>query len=261
VSTRESALSVAVLYPELLGTYGDSGNVVVLQRRLQWRGIPVEIVPVPLDAPVPRGCDLYLLGGGEDDAQTLALAGLRRGGGLAAAVAGGAHVFAVCAGLQLLGSSFCTDGDIVVPGLGLLDLTTGRLSRRAIGEVRVEPDPRLRLPTLTGFENHGGATRLGPTATALGIVQRGTGNGVSAPAGPGVLLDGALQGRIVATYLHGPVLARNPALADLLLERALGDELAPLPLAAVARLRAERLADAPVTRPGARSRRGAILRR
>lgn len=241
-----SALRLAVLYPELLGTYGDGGNVRVLQQRLAWRGLPIEVVRVPLGASVPRSCDLYVLGGGEDDAQTVALAGLRRGGGLADAVADGAHVFAVCAGLQLLGTSFRTGDDTATAGLGLLDLTTGRLPHRAVGEVVVTPDAGLGLPLLTGFENHGGATRLGPAASALGIVRRGIGNGgigndTSSP-GPAPRWEGAMQGRILATYLHGPVLARNPALADLLLTRVLGTELSPLRLAAVDRLRTERLA-------------------
>jgi hypothetical protein len=260
VSTSSSTLRLAVVYPELLGTYGDGGNVVVLQERLRWRGIAVEVVRVPLGVPVPRSCDLYFLGGGEDDAQTLALTALRRDGGLAGAVAARATVFAVCAGLQLLGTSFRTEGDSVVAGLGLLDLTTGRLPRRAIGEVIVRPDARLGLPLLTGFENHGGATRLGAAARALGTVQRGTGNGVPAAGRSAARVDGAMAGRILATYLHGPVLARNPALADLLLERAIGAELPPLPLAAVDRLRAERLADPARGRPGS-VRRGAILRR
>lgn len=238
-----SALRIAVLYPELLGTYGDGGNVLVLEQRLVWRGIPVEVVRVRPDSPVPGGCDLYVLGGGEDDAQTLALAALRRGGGLPGAVASGASVFAVCAGLQLLGTSYRTGTGTRQDGLGLLDLHTDRLPVRAVGEVVVRPDPGLGLPLITGYENHGGATRLGPAASPLGVVLRGQGNdgGQGAASAPGARLDGAVQGRIFATYLHGPVLARNPALADLLLERALGAALPPLDIPAVDRLRTERL--------------------
>lgn len=241
-----SALRIAVLYPELLGTYGDSGNILVLARRLAWRGLAAEVVRVHLGEPVPRGCDLYVLGGGEDDAQTVALDGLRRGGGLAGAVADGAHVFAVCAGLQLLGTSFRTGDGTSAAGLGLLDLSTDRLARRAVGEVLVAPDATLGLPLLTGFENHGGATRLGPAASPLGTVRRGTGNDGTSHGGPAPRLEGAMQGRIVATYLHGPVLARNPALADLLLQRAFGCPLPSLRLTAVERLRSERLAGSTV---------------
>ncbi len=252
-------MRLAVLYPELLGTYGDGGNVRVLQQRLAWRGLPAEVVRVNLGESVPRSCDLYVLGGGEDDAQTVALAGLRRGGGLAGAVADGAHVFAVCAGLQLLGTTFRTGEGTAAAGLGLLDLSTGRLPRRAVGEVIVAPDARLGLPLLTGFENHGGATRLGPAASALGIVRRGVGNDDPPAGDPAPRVEGAVQGRILATYLHGPVLARNPALADLLLSRVLGTELSPLRLAAVDRLRSERLAGSTLAaRPPGGLRRGRL---
>lgn len=219
--TREP-LAVALLYPELLGTYGDSGNALVLRQRLRWRGLPVRVLDVALGRPVPAAADLYVLGGGEDEAQLRALAELRASGVLTAAVERGTPVLAVCAGLQLLGRSLTGPDGTVHPGLGLLDLATGRLPRRAVGEVEVRPDAALGLPVLTGFSNHAGSTVLGPAAQPLGTVVSGPGN-----TGPGGV-DGAVQGSVLATYLHGPVLARNPALADLLLSRALGQPLAPL---------------------------------
>jgi CobQ-like glutamine amidotransferase family enzyme len=215
-------LRVAVLFPELLGTYGDGGNALVLRQRMRWRGLPVEVQEVALRDPVPASCDLYVLGGGEDEAQLQALAALRASPALARAVAAGVPVFAVCAGLQLLGTSVTTRDGSAVPGLGLLDAATGRLNVRAVGEVTARPDPELALPPLAGFTNHAGSTVLGPQARPLATVLSGHGN-----AGPGGV-EGALQGSVVATYLHGPVLARNPALADLLLARALGRALDPL---------------------------------
>lgn len=219
-----SRLRIAAIYPELLGTYGDGGNVVVLQRRLAWRGLESDVVDVGLGDDVPHECDLYVIGGGEDTAQAQALAGLRRSTGLRAAVERGTPVLAVCAGLQILGSTLRGADGVVLAGLGLLDVDTGRLEQRAVGDVVATPDPALGLPVLLGFENHAGSTRLGPDARPLAAVQSGVGNGGE----PGA--EGALQGSVVATYLHGPVLARNPALADLLLARALGTALELLDL-------------------------------
>jgi lipid II isoglutaminyl synthase (glutamine-hydrolysing) len=243
------ALRVAVLYPEVLGTYGDTGNALVLERRMAWRGLPVEVVSVPLGSAVPSTCDLYLVGGGEDAAQAVALNGLRRSAGLTDAVGRGAVVLAVCAGLQLLGTSIAGPDGTVAEGLGLLDVTTRRRAVRAVGELVAAPDPALGLPLLTGFENHGGATHLGPDARPLATVVTGVGNGGS--PGDGRAFEGAQQGSVLATYLHGPVLARNPALADLLLARALGHPLAPLETPAVEVLRAERLSAARAHHVGA----------
>lgn len=217
-------MHVAVLFPELLGTYGDGGNVLVLRQRLAWRGVAVELVPVSLRDPVPDSCDLYVLGGGEDRAQEHALEALRRSGALGRAVNRGSVVFAVCAGLQLLGSTITYRDGAVCPGLGLLDLTTTLLDHRAIGDVVAEPAADLGLPRMKGFANHAGSTVLGPAARPLAEVISGPGNS-AAEGGQ----DGARQGAVLATYLHGPVLARNPALADLVLSRVLGRPLDPLP--------------------------------
>jgi CobQ-like glutamine amidotransferase family enzyme len=232
----DSVLRVAVLYPELLGTYGDGGNGLVLQQRARWREQAVELLHVAAGEAVPAECDLYVLGGGEDNAQSFALTGLTSTTAFSGAVDRGVPVFAVCAGLQLLGHTFEVGGDRTVAGMGVLDVVTTRLPRRAVGEVQVDVREDLNLPPLTGFENHGGGSRLGPAAQPLGHVVSGVGNGLDDEG-----TEGATQGSIVATYLHGPVLARNPALADLLLSRALGRQLDPLELPSVAALRAERL--------------------
>ncbi len=224
---RGEPLRIAVLFPELLGTYGDGGNAVVLRQRLRWRGLAVQVLEVALGDPVPDSADLYVLGGGEDEAQLRALEALHASHALARAVDRGVPVLAVCAGLQLLGSRLTDRAGAERAGLGLLDVTTDRLPARAVGEVRVRPDPALGLPVLAGFTNHAGRTVLGPGARPLGTVLSGAGNtGPATTRADGV--EGAQQGSVVATYLHGPVLARNPALADLLLERALGEALAPL---------------------------------
>ena len=248
-----AALRVVVVYPDLLGTYGDGGNGTVLARRAAWRGIPVELLLAPSDEPLPAG-HLYCLGGGEDGPQVRAATLLSEDGGLARAVAGGAAVLGVCAGFQVLGRTYPDAHGRPLPGLGLLDVETRRSRRgRAVGEVLAEPapgSPRLPralggggLPTLTGFENHAGVTTLGTMARPLGRVSLGVGNG----DGDGT--EGAWQGRVVGSYLHGPLLARNTALADVLLGWALSaavadgcvGDLRPLDDEEEADLRAERL--------------------
>lgn len=224
------AVRIALVFPSLLGTYGDGGNASVLAQRLRWRGIDADVIDVGVDDAVPEQADLYVLGGGEDAAQTLAVSRLS-GGALHRAVDSGKPVFAVCAGFQILGETFLIGRGEVQPGLGVLDCRTDRLTgARAVGELLGDSD----YGVLTGYENHGGRTMLGPDARPLAVVRDGIGNGV----GDG---DGAVQGSIVATYMHGPALARNPRLADALLQRVVGD-LTPLDDGEEEQLRAERLA-------------------
>lgn len=228
-------LTVVAVYPDLLGTYGDRGNVLALVRRARGRGLPLRVVAVRPSQALPRSGDLYVLGGGEDSAQLLAARTLL-GDERCAEVLGTKPTFAVCAGLQLLSRSFADADGGTHPGLGPLDVSCGRRAERAVGEVVTEPVgdvARAGVPTLTGYENHCGTASLGPDAEPLGRLVSGVGNGDERT-------EGAQQGGVLATYLHGPVLVRNPALADLLLTRAAG------PLGAyqdpdVERLRDERL--------------------
>ncbi|OHO33158.1 glutamine amidotransferase [Corynebacterium sp. HMSC034B08] len=249
-------LTIGLVLPDVLGTYGDDGNALVLRERARLRGFDAHIERFLLNDDIPATCDIYTLGGGEDAAQLIAAARLSASPGLQAAAADGRPVFAVCAGLQVLGHTFRAHGE-EVEGVGLLDITTSPLDTRATGELLSEPTQAgitaELTETLTGFENHMGATVLGPEAQALGVVTRGVGNGAgaAATAAPstaattGAKVDGVVQGSVIATYMHGPALARNPQLADLLIARALDvplAELAPLDLEDVAQLRRERLA-------------------
>lgn len=222
-----STVQIVLLYPELLGTYGDGGNATVLAQRLRWRGIDAEVLSVAANEPVPVGCDVYVLGGGEDGPQTEAVRELSRQGALHRSVDSGAVVFAVCAGMQLVGNSFPGPQNSTVEGLGLLDCTTVRTGEpRAVGELYVTGDPNLGVGELTGFENHAGRTRVGPRATPLGTVVAGVGNGSVGVTEGGVGTEGAVATdgtRVVGTYLHGPALARNPALADVMLGWVVGD--------------------------------------
>ena len=226
---------IGLVLPDVMGTYGDGGNAVVLRQRLMLRGIPAEIVEITLADPVPDSLDLYTLGGAEDYAQRLATRHLLRHQGLQRAVARGAPVLAICAAIQVLGHWYETSAGERVDGVGLLDVTTSPQPERTIGEVVSTPLVEGLSAALTGFENHRGGTTLGPDARPLAAVVKGAGNRL----GDG--FDGAVQGSVVATYLHGPCLARNPELADLLLSRVVGS-LPALELPEVDQLRRERLA-------------------
>ncbi|HEU5331499.1 MAG TPA: glutamine amidotransferase [Actinocrinis sp.] len=237
-----SAMRIVWIYPDLLSTYGDQGNALILAYRAAARGHRVERIDVRSDQPVPADADVYLIGGGEDRPQRLAAERLRRDPGLARAADRGAAILAVCAGFQLMGHSFYDEQEGELPGLGLIDVTSHRGEVRCVGEVLADADPVLtvggaKLPPLTGFENHMGVTRLGSGVRPLGTVRLGNGNG----AGAGT--DGAHAGKIAGTYLHGPVLARNPALADLVLGWVDGGGAAsPVDDVWHLKLRAERLA-------------------
>lgn len=225
---------IGLVLPDVMGTYGDSGNAVVLQQRLLLRDISAEIVEITLADPVPESLDLYTLGGAEDYAQRLATRHLIRYPGLQRAAERGAPVLAICAAIQVLGHWYETSAGERVEGVGLLDVTTSPQETRTIGEVVGTPLLAGLTQPLTGFENHRGGTVLGSSATPLSAVAKGAGN----RAGDGH--DGVVQGSVVATYLHGPCLARNPELADLLLSNVVGT-LAPLELPEVETLRRERL--------------------
>lgn len=232
---RESAVRIGLVLPDVMGTYGDGGNSVVLRERLRLRGIDAEVMEITLEDPVPAELDLYTLGGAEDYAQRLATKHLLRYPGLQQAAGRGAPVLAICAAIQVLGHWYETSSGERVDGVGLLDVTTSPQDERTIGEVVSEPLLSGLSHRLTGFENHRGGTILGADARPLARVQKGAGNRL----GDG--FDGAVQGSVVATYLHGPCLARNPELADHLLGQVVG-ELAPLELPEVEQLRRERLA-------------------
>ncbi|MBF6213892.1 glutamine amidotransferase [Nocardia puris] len=232
----DSTVRIGLVLPDVMGTYGDGGNALVLRQRLRMRGYDAEIVEITLPDPVPNSLDLYTLGGAEDSAQRLATRHLQRYPGLQEAAAKGAPVLAICAAIQVLGNWYETSSGERVDGVGMLDVTTSPQKTRSIGEVTTTPLIDGLTAPLTGFENHRGGTTLGASAKGLARVTRGVGNGV------GDSLEGAVQGSVIGTYMHGPALARNPELADLLLSRALGvDSLAPLDLPEVDQLRRERL--------------------
>jgi CobQ-like glutamine amidotransferase family enzyme len=236
----ESDLRVVWVYPDLLSTYGDQGNALVVERRAQQRGLRVQRTHIRSDELVPTSADIYLIGGGEDRPQRLAAERLLRDGGLNRAVDNGAILFSVCAGYQIVGKEFVNDLGQPQEGLGLLDVVSGRgETERCVGDVLADVDKTLGLPQLTGFENHQGVTTVGPGARPLARVRLGKGNGT----GDGT--EGAWNETVFGTYMHGPVLARNPKIADMLIRLALDVEtLSPVDDQWYEALRKERIAAA-----------------
>ena len=217
----DAVLKIAVLYPELLGTYGDGGNALVISSRARQRGIEAQVTAVSLDDEIPSA-DILLLGGGEDGPQRQATFALAKNGALAQRVNNGAILLAVCAGFQIIGTSYEVEGGLHVDGLGLIEAVTTRGEKRRVGNLLTRVGERW----LVGFENHGGETLLGDDEVGLGVVSVGAGNAKRAASGD--VVDGVRRGRIYGTYAHGPVLAQNPWFADELLSAALGYQLEPL---------------------------------
>jgi hypothetical protein len=229
-----TTIRVGHLYPDYLNIYADRGNIAVLTRRAAWRGHELEVTALGMgDEVVPGEHDLFYAGGGQDREQLLVAEDLvRKADGLREAVDRGAAALAVCGGYQLLGRGYRGFHGEDMPGIALLPLETVAGDRRMIGDVLIECElePGERR-TLAGFENHAGRTRLDPGAEPLGRVLAGFGN--DGESG----FEGCRTGRVVGTYLHGPLLPRNAWLADWLLAQALAHrlgthdapELEPLP--------------------------------
>ncbi len=210
-------LVLCQLYPEHLSIYADRGNVMVLRQRCAWRGI--ELVEHPLrpgeqlDA---SEIDLFLLGGGQDRDQLMVAEDLQRHrASLSGAIAEGATMLGVCGGYQLLGHVYRGHLGDDMRGLGLLDLETNAGTTRMIGNVLLESDLGEGRRTIVGFENHAGRTTLAPGLAPLGKVLSGNGN--DGESG----YEGACAGRVLGTYVHGPLLPKNAWLADWLIREAL----------------------------------------
>jgi CobQ-like glutamine amidotransferase family enzyme len=225
-------IRVGHLYPDYLNIYADRGNIAVLSQRASWRGHTLEVEEIGMrDRVQPGGHDLYYVGGGQDREQALVARDLAaKSEPLVEAVSAGAALLAVCGGYQLLGRFYRERSGEELPGVGLFPLHTIAGERRMIGDVLLECELVPGRPrTLAGFENHAGRTILDPGAEPLGRVVAGFGNdGASGH-------EGCRAGRAIGTYLHGPLLPRNPWLADWLLSQAIahgtgGEAPKPAPL-------------------------------
>jgi CobQ-like glutamine amidotransferase family enzyme len=205
-------LTLVHLYPREMNIYGDTGNVLVLRKRLEWRGLPVAVVPVNVGDPLPSDADILLGGGGQDAAQgEIGADFAARGAQLRALADDGVVMLAICGSYQMLGHEFVTQEGVRIAGVGALDVTTQGRPVRLIGNNYVDTPDAGRL---VGYENHSGLTTLGPQARPLGRTQHGRGNNGKDGT------EGAVRDNVIGTYLHGPVLAKSPRFADSLLQRA-----------------------------------------
>ncbi len=217
-------LKIAWLYPDLMSTYGDRGNIIVLRKRCEWRQIKVEVVTITLETAAAKlkECDLIFMGGAQDRQQKLAGADFLRHKGpvIKQMVETGTPALFVCAAYQFVGHYYRPYQGADIPGAGIFDLTTvhpGDQAKRLIGNVVAEliNPPALAGETIIGFENHGGRTHLGPKMKPLAKVIKGFGN--NGEDG----FEGAVYKNAIGSYFHGPLLPKNPQIADWLITKAL----------------------------------------
>lgn len=221
-------LIIGWLYPELMNIYGDRGNITTLVKRSEWRGIKTEVKnlnPGFSDSEL-QNCDLLLMGGAQDKQQEIVNSDLRKHHKtLSEMIDKGTPGLFVCGGFQFLGNYYKDADGTMIDGLGIFDLNTqnpGENIERLIGNISIKPTIEGMDKPIIGFENHGGRTILGVNVKPLGKVLKGHGNNDDGT-------EGAIYKNSFGTYLHGPILPKNPHFADHLLKLALEtDELDPL---------------------------------
>ena len=224
MNNETKSLHIVHLYPKEMNIYGDTGNTLILRRRLEWRDIDARVSLVGIGEEIPADADIILGGGGQDAGQDKIQADLQdKADSLHKAAADGVVMLMICGMYQLFGRSFTTSDGVIIKGIGILPLETVAGHTRFIGNTLY----KTAFGELVGYENHSGLTTLDDTATALGTVIRGDGNnGVDGT-------EGCIVRNVFGIYSHGPLLSKNPALADELLGRALerkypGIKLEPL---------------------------------
>ncbi|MDE8668880.1 glutamine amidotransferase [Pseudarthrobacter sp. H3Y2-7] len=208
----KGALRVLQLYPRDMNIYGDWGNALVLKRRISWHGYTPELLEYNVGDDFPAEVDLILGGGGQDSGQLIIQDDLQSRGPLLKDLAeDGSPMLVICGLYQLFGRFFKTHLGTIIPGIGILDVETHGTDERLIGNVRVDSD---EFGEILGYENHSGQTTLGPGVRPLGTTAKGTGNNSSDGH------EGARYKNVVASYLHGSLLPKNPAIADFLIRTA-----------------------------------------
>ncbi len=213
-------IKIVHIYPHEMNIYGDTGNRQVLEKRLAWRGIPFEVCLVGIGDPLPSDTSIILGGGGQDAGQELVEADLlKKTASLKAMAEGGVVMLMICGMYQLLGDAFITNAGVTIKGAGVLPMLTKAGDKRFIGNAIVET-PHGKL---VGYENHSGRTFLENGCRPLGKIIKGAGNNGTDKT------EGARLHNVFGSYLHGPILSKNPYFADELLKLALGtDTLEPL---------------------------------
>jgi CobQ-like glutamine amidotransferase family enzyme len=234
-------LTLVHLYPREMNIYGDTGNVIVLRRRLEWRRLPVRVVAMSVGDPVPDDADILLGGGGQDAAQgEIGADFAARGPALRSMADDGVVMFTICGTYQMLGHEFVTQEGTRIAGVGVLDIVTRGQAERLIGNNFVDTASAGRL---VGYENHSGLTELGAGVRPLGTTQVGRGNNGRDRT------EGAVRDNVIGTYLHGPVLAKSPVFADELLRRAYARQGADVELEPLDDSLAEQAARVAIDRP------------
>ena len=212
-----SDIRICHLYPREMNIYGDRGNISVFKKRLEWRGYSSSTTMLGLgDKFNPKEFDLCYLGGGQDRDQNIVAHDLiEKSSALLSAAKDGVAFLWVCGGIQLAGLGYTNSRGQRLPGVGLLDLDTSAGDERLIGDLVLEAELEQEKCQVVGYENHAGRTFLGPDADPLGSVLKGHGNNGNDGK------EGAVQRRVIGTYMHGPLLPKNPWLADKLLSWAI----------------------------------------
>ncbi len=219
-------IKILQLYPKELNVYGDNGNLLVIKQRLKWRGIESEVLEYGVGDSFPKQVDLILAGGGQNSNQLKIMSDLQKiKTHLEQLIVNNTPMLAVCGSYQLLGKYFLTQEGKKIDGLGIIDAFTEAKDKRLIGNVTSVSDI---FEEIVGYENHSGQTFLGKSAKPLARVIRGHGNNQDDET------EGVLFHNLIATYLHGPLLAKNPKIADWLIAQAIKNktnqisDLAPL---------------------------------
>jgi len=213
-------LIIGWLYPDLMCIYGDKGNITVLKKRCEWRGINVEVRKINSNSSDNElsTCDLIMMGGAQDTQQTIVAKDLeKKKKTLSNLIESGTPGLYICGGFQFLGKYYKEADGTVIDQLGVLDVYTENPGgKRLIGNIAIEVTGLpLNHATFVGFENHGGRTQLGPNVKPFGKVLRGYGSNAEDQT------EGAVYKNTIGTYFHGPILPKNPELADWLIQKAL----------------------------------------
>lgn len=217
------SLTIGWLYPELMSTYGDRGNIIVLQKRALWRNIETNVIRIGVETKKEdiKRCNILFMGGAQDTQQEIVNEDLftQKGEPLKEAIENRIPALFICGAYQFLGSYYKTADGTILKGLSIFDLYTenpGIKHKRLIGDIIIKPSLlELKNETMVGFENHGGRTYLGKKVKPFAHVLKGFGNNGKDKT------EGMIYKNAIGTYLHGPILPKNPQLADLLLEKAL----------------------------------------
>ncbi|MCD6323009.1 MAG: glutamine amidotransferase [Clostridiales bacterium] len=212
-------LKVCHLYPDLLNLYGDRGNIIALEKRLEWRGLDMELINISVgDKFNSSEYDIVFIGGGQDFEQEVLLSDLsiEKKKNIKFSIEDGVVFLAICGGYQLLGTHYKSWDNIQYDFIGAIDIHTIGQKKRMIGDFMFNcSEPELSGLTVTGFENHSGRTYLGKSVKPLGTIKNGFGNnGEDKTAG-------ARYKNVFCSYSHGPILPKNPVLSDYILETAL----------------------------------------